>query len=98
MIASGGTFAPGNSPGTMTVAGNLAFQSGALYVVQINSTTASSTNVTGSAALAGTVQAAFPAGSHATRAYTILSAPGRPGGPPFNPPTTANLPPVFTAP
>src|SRR6516164_891350 len=27
-IASGGTFAPGNSPGTMTVAGNLAFQSG----------------------------------------------------------------------
>jgi hypothetical protein len=39
-IASGGMFAPGNSPGTMTVAGNLAFQSGALYVVQINSSTA----------------------------------------------------------
>ena len=50
-IASGGTFAPGNSPGTMTVQGNLAFQSGALYLVQLNSTTASSTNVSGSAAL-----------------------------------------------
>ena len=35
-IKSGGTFAPGNSPGTMTVAGNLAFQSGALYLVQVN--------------------------------------------------------------
>jgi autotransporter-associated beta strand protein len=60
-IQSGGTFAPGNSPGTMTVGGNLAFQSGALYVVQVNPSTASSTNVTagGTATLAGTVQAAF---------------------------------------
>jgi YVTN family beta-propeller protein/autotransporter-associated beta strand protein len=96
-INSGGTFAPGNSPGTMTVAGNLAFQSGALYVVQINSSTASSTNVTGSAALAGTVQAAFAAGSYATRAYTILSAAGGLGGTTFNALTTSNLPAGFTA-
>jgi outer membrane autotransporter protein len=96
-IASGGTFAPGNSPGTMTVAGNLAFQSGALYVVQVNSTTASSTNVTGSAALAGTVQAAFAAGSYATRAYTILSAAGGLGGTTFNALSTSNLPAGFTA-
>jgi T5SS/PEP-CTERM-associated repeat protein/autotransporter-associated beta strand protein len=36
-ILSGGTLAPGPSgtPGTMTVTGNLAFQSGALYVVQV---------------------------------------------------------------
>src|SRR5439155_278873 len=47
-ILSGGTFAPGNSPGTMTVAGNLAFQSGALYLVQVNPSTASSTNASGS--------------------------------------------------
>src|SRR5215831_6690411 len=73
-INSGGTFAPGNSPGTMTVQGNLAFQSGALYLVQVNSTTASNTVVSGSATLAGTVQAAFAAGSYATRMYTILSA------------------------
>ncbi len=35
---SGGTFAPGptGTPGTMTVNGNLAFQSGALYLVQVN--------------------------------------------------------------
>ena len=96
-IASGGTFAPGNSPGTMTVAGNLAFQSGALYLVQINSTTASSTNVTGSAALAGTVQAAFASGSYATRTYTILSAAGGLGGTTFNALTTTNLPAGFTA-
>jgi YVTN family beta-propeller protein/autotransporter-associated beta strand protein len=96
-IMSGGTFAPGNSPGTMTVQGNLAFQSGALYVVQINSSTASSTNVTGSAALAGTVQAAFAAGSYATRTYTILSAAGGLGGTTFNALTTSNLPAGFTA-
>src|SRR5258708_4816844 len=97
MIASGGTFAPGNSPGTMTVAGNLAFQSGALYVVQVNSTTASSANVTGIATLAGTVQASFAAGSYATRTYTILSAAGGLGGTTFNTLTTSNLPAGFTA-
>jgi YVTN family beta-propeller protein/autotransporter-associated beta strand protein len=96
-IASGGTFAPGNSPGTMTVAGNLAFQSGALYVVQVTSSTASSTNVTGIATLAGTVQAAFAAGSYATRTYTILSAVGGLGGTTFNTLSTSNLPAGFTA-
>jgi autotransporter-associated beta strand protein len=96
-IASGATFAPGNSPGTMTVQGNLAFQSGALYLVQVNSTTASSTNASGSAALAGTVQAAFAAGSYATRTYTILSAAGGLGGTTFNTLTTSNLPAGFTA-
>jgi autotransporter-associated beta strand protein len=96
-INSGGTFAPGNSPGTMTVAGNLAFQSGALYVVQVTSSTASSTNASGSATLAGTVQAAFAAGSYATRAYTILSAAGGLGGTTFNTLTTISLPAGFSA-
>jgi outer membrane autotransporter protein len=81
IASTGGTFAPGapgNSPGTMTVAGNLAFQSGALYLVQVNPSTASSTNVTagGSATLAGTVQAAFAPGSYVTHTYTIVSASG----------------------
>jgi len=80
-IVSGGTLAPGNSPGTLTVQGNLAFQSGALYLVQINSSTASSTNVTGSANLAGTVQALL-SGS-VSRAYTILHAAGGFGGTTF---------------
>jgi autotransporter-associated beta strand protein len=96
-INGGATFAPGNLPGTMTVAGNLAFQSGALYLVQINSTTASNTVVSGSATLAGTVQAAFTAGSYATRMYTILSAAGGLGGTTFNTLTTSNLPAGFTA-
>jgi autotransporter-associated beta strand protein len=98
-IMSGSMFAPGNSPGTMTVAGNLAFQSGALYVVQVNPSTASSTSVTsgGIATLAGSVQAAFAAGSYATRTYTILSAAGGLGGTTFNTLTTSNLPAGFTA-
>jgi YVTN family beta-propeller protein/autotransporter-associated beta strand protein len=98
-IKSGGTFAPGNSPGTITVQGNLAFQSGALYLVQVNPSTASSTNVTagGSATLAGTVQAAFASGSYAARTYTILSAAGGLNGTTFNNLTTTNLPAGFTA-
>jgi autotransporter-associated beta strand protein len=98
-VGSGGTFAPGNSPGTMTVQGNLAFQSGALYLVQVNPSTASSTNVTagGSATLAGTVQAAFASGSYASRTYTILSAAGGLNGTTFNNLTTTNLPAGFTA-
>src|SRR6516164_8030008 len=41
VVNAGGFLVPGNSPGTMTVAGNLALQSGAFYVVQVNPTTAS---------------------------------------------------------
>jgi len=97
-ILSGGIFAPGpiGIPGAMTVAGNLAFQSGALYLVQINPSSASIANVTGTASLAGTVQAAFAAGSYATRTYTILSAAGGLGGTTFNTLTTSNLPAGFT--
>ena len=77
-ILSGGTLAPGPSvtPGTMTVTGNLAFQSGALYVVQVSPTTASTTNVSGTATLAGSVQANFLPGSFIQRDYTILTATG----------------------
>ncbi|MCU1287663.1 MAG: autotransporter protein, partial [Acidobacteriales bacterium] len=48
-IASGGIFLPGDgTPGSsMTVSGNLAFQSGALYLVQLNSVTSTFANVTG---------------------------------------------------
>ena len=78
----------------MTVQGNLAFQSGALYSVQVNPSTASSANVTagGSATLAGTVQAAFASGSYVSRTCTILSAAGGLGGTTFNTLTTSNLP------
>ena len=67
-INSGGTFAPGAAgvPGTsMTVQGNLAFQSGALYLVQVNPATSTLANVvTGTATLAGNVLAAFAPGSY----------------------------------
>jgi autotransporter-associated beta strand protein len=97
-INNGGTFAPGNSPGTMTVQGNLAFQSGAIYLVQVTPSLASSANVIagGSAALAGTVNAAFAPGSYVTRNYAILSAAGGLNGT-FNALTTTNLPAGFTA-
>ena len=77
-IASGGIFLPGNgTPGTsMTVSGNLAFQSGALYLVGINSTTSTFTNVTGTATLDGSVGVGVAAGSTVVKQYTILSASG----------------------
>ena len=100
-ILSGGMFSPGpvGSPGSITIAGNLAFQSGALYLVQVNPSTASSDIVTagGSATLAGTVQAAFASGRYASRTYTILSAAGGLNGTTFNALTTSNLPAGFSA-
>ncbi|WP_375779737.1 autotransporter domain-containing protein [Bradyrhizobium sp. ma5] len=77
-IASGGILLPGNAtPGTfLNVAGNLAFQSGALYVVGLNSTASTSAKVTGTATLAGSVGVSIAAGSTIARQYTILSAAG----------------------
>ena len=91
-ILSGGTFAPG----TITVAGNLAFQSGALYLVQLNPSVASSTNVTGAASLAGTVVVLFPSGSF-VRSSPILSAAGGLGGTTFDAVTAVNVPANFSA-
>lgn len=78
MIANGGIFLPGNgTPGTsITVSGNLAFQSGALYLVGINSTTSTLANVTGTAALGGSVGVSVAPGSMVAKQYTILTAAG----------------------
>jgi autotransporter-associated beta strand protein len=64
-IANGATFAPGNgTPGSsMTVAGNLAFQSGALYLVALNPATSTFASVSGSATLNGGAGAAFLSGN-----------------------------------
>ena len=78
-INSGGTLAPGTAtiPGTsMTVLGSLAFQSGAFYTVQINPTTASLTNVTGTASLNGDIQGMLAPGSYTKTSYTILHSGG----------------------
>lgn len=68
-----GTLAPGNSVGVITVVGDLTFNPGSTYQVQVEGT-ADRTNVTGTATLAGgTVQASFATSSF-QRSYPILSA------------------------
>ena len=77
LTASGGTFAPGNGTAGsfMTVTGSLVMQAAATYLVQVNPTTASFTNVTGAATLNGaTVSANYAAGSYIAKRYTILTA------------------------
>jgi len=60
----------------MTVAGNLAFQSGALYLVQLDPAASTFASVTGTALLNGSVEAVFLAGSYLAKQYTIVSAAG----------------------
>ena len=95
-IHSGATFSPG-TPGvagtSMTIVGNLAFQSGALYLVYLSANAnASSANVSSNASLAGTVQASFSSGSTVSKRYTILTASGGIGGTAFSSLTNINLP------
>jgi hypothetical protein len=97
-VNNGGTLAPGmpGTPGTsMTINGNLAFQSGALYMVQVNATSTTFANVTGTAALAGGVSAAITA-STLKNQYVILQSGGL-GGSTFASLTTTGLPAGFTA-
>jgi uncharacterized protein with beta-barrel porin domain len=93
VIKAGGSLVPGpvGTPGSMSVAGNLAFQSGAFYVVQLTPLTASTTNVSGTASLAGTVVADFLPGSYVNHSYTILTAAGGVSGT-FNALATPGLP------
>jgi autotransporter-associated beta strand protein len=95
-IGNGGTLAPGNSIGTLTVNGSLTFNSGSFYAVEVSPSTADRTNVTGTASLAGTVQASFQPGSYIYRSYTILNAASL-GGTTFSRLTTSNLPTGFAA-
>ena len=93
-IMSGGTLAPGNAAnptGMLTIAGNLAFQSGAIYLVQVTPTAAASTTVTGAASLNGTVQVNFASSSYVAKQYTILTATGGVSGA-FASLTNVNLP------
>jgi autotransporter-associated beta strand protein len=95
---SGGTFAPGNgTPGSsMAVTGNLAFQSGAMYLVTLNPTTASMANVGGTASLNGTAAAVYLAGNYISKKYTILTAAGGVSGT-FGSLVNTNVPANFTS-
>ena len=79
VLNAGATLSPGTSIGTLNVAGNLTFNTGSTYIVEVSPTAADRTNVTGTATLAGTVQANFAAGSYNANSYTILSAGARNG-------------------
>ena len=90
VIGNGGTLAPGNFIGTIMVQGNLIFNAGSMYAVELSPSAADRTNVTGTATLAGAVNATFAPGSYMSRSYTILSAAGGLGGTSFNALTTSN--------
>ncbi|MEW6641743.1 MAG: autotransporter domain-containing protein [Pseudomonadota bacterium] len=80
-VNAGSVFAPGSGAAgsSMTVGGNLAFQAGAAYLVQLNASTASFAHVTGTATLTGAqLVVNAPSGIAApfgTR-YTVLTADG----------------------
>jgi autotransporter-associated beta strand protein len=89
ITVNGGMLAPGNNTtgaiGTLTVSGNLAFTTAAQYLVQVSQASSSLAKVSGSAALAGTVQVVSADGSYKfNQPYTILTAAGGLGGTTFN--------------
>ena len=95
-INTGGVIAPGLAIGLLTVQGNLVFQTGSAYFAEFSPSNADSIVVTGTATLAGNVQASFQLGSYVPANYTILSATGGLTGT-FDSLTTLNLPNYFTA-
>ncbi|WP_145661541.1 autotransporter domain-containing protein [Bradyrhizobium stylosanthis] len=92
---SGGTLAPGSAAtpfGPLTVTGSLIFTAASTYLVQVSSTNASLTQVTGSTDLGGaTVRANFSSGT-VKKQYTILTAAGSLVGTTFNPTVLSNMP------
>jgi autotransporter-associated beta strand protein len=76
-VLNGGTLSPGNSPGTLTVNGNLTFNPGSTYLAEIQGANADRVIVTGTAALAGTLRLAPLGGAYSFNSpYTLLSAAG----------------------
>lgn len=84
VIAGGGTLAPGTTSAALSVNGNLMFDSGAAYAVQVSPTAAGHTDITGTANLAGTAYVGFAPGNYTRGNYTILSAAGGLGGTTFD--------------
>ena len=95
-VNSGGTLAPGDAIGTMTVNGNLTFNAGSSFQVSILGNTNDRTNATGSASLAGSVDAVFLSTTNLQHSYTILSAAGGLSGS-FTSLDTPGLPNFITA-
>ncbi|MBR1171949.1 autotransporter domain-containing protein [Bradyrhizobium liaoningense] len=95
VLVNGGTLAPGSAAnpfGPLTVNGSLTFTAASTYLVQVSSTNASLTQVTGAAGLGGaTVRANFTSGT-VKKQYTILTAAGGLGGSTFNPSVVSSMP------
>ncbi|MBT1509052.1 autotransporter domain-containing protein [Bradyrhizobium sp. SRL28] len=75
VIVNGGTLAPGNSIGTLNVAGSLTFSAASSYMVEISGASSDLTRVTGIATLGGATVVVVPIGTVAKQ-YTILTATG----------------------
>ncbi|MGN6097224.1 MAG: autotransporter outer membrane beta-barrel domain-containing protein [Bosea sp. (in: a-proteobacteria)] len=74
---SGGTLSPGNSPGTLTINGNLTMDSASTYKAEVQGPIADRINVTGTASLAGTLRLVPLGGAYSFNSpYTLLSAAG----------------------
>lgn len=95
VAVTGGTLAPGSTASPfspLTINGSLTFTAASTYLVQVSSTNASLTQVTGAAGLGGaTVSANFASGT-VKKQYTILTAAGSLTGTTFNPTVVSNLP------
>jgi autotransporter-associated beta strand protein len=87
---NGGTLAPGNSVGLLTVQGSLVFTAASSYLVQVSSS-ADRTSVSGVAALGGATVSAMLVGGNIFKQYTILNATGGISGT-FNPLVNVNVP------
>lgn len=95
VAVNGGTLAPGStaSPfGPMTISGSLTFTAASSYLVQVSSTNASLTQITGATDLGGaTVRANFTSAT-VKKQYTILTSAGSLVGTTFNPTVVSNMP------
>ncbi|WP_245309672.1 autotransporter outer membrane beta-barrel domain-containing protein [Bradyrhizobium jicamae] len=83
VFVNGGALAPGNSIGTLNVAGSLTFTAASSYMVEISGASSDLTVVTGVATLGGATVVVIPTGT-VTKQYTILTATGGVAGT-FNP-------------
>lgn len=78
LVNSGGTVAPGNSIGTLTITGNITFNAGSIYQVEVNAAGQSDKIAAGTATInGGNVQVLAGAGTYApSTQYTILTTTG----------------------
>lgn len=73
-VQTGGTVSPGNSPGTLTVAGPVSFASGTHYIVEVAGGVSDRIAATGPATLTGGT--VYVSGSPSLMQYLILTAGG----------------------